>query len=103
MTVGELMVDAMVHDPVEWAAFEGERAAGDEKIFEQAWDFVSAMREQAMVANADPEIDAYEVEDRCDGEGFPAEEEERGDGSDVKDDQKEKGDRVECVALCFAA
>jgi hypothetical protein len=61
------------------------------------------MRQQAMVANADSQVDACKVQDRCDDYGFPAEEEKRGDGSGVEDDHEEERDRVEGVALRVSA
>jgi hypothetical protein len=61
------------------------------------------MREQAMVADADSEINADEVEDCCGDYGLPMEEEKRGDGSGVKDDHEDERSGVVGLVLCAAA
>ena len=50
-----LMMDAVRCDPEDRPAFERERSARREDVFDPLMSLVAAVREQAMVPHADPE------------------------------------------------
>ena len=61
------------------------------------------MREQAVIAHADADVDGEEV---CDGEGgevLPGEAEEGGDGAEVEEGHDDGGDPVDASLLVGAA
>src|ERR1700733_9102949 len=95
--IGVAMMNAMRGDPEDWSAFEGERGANRQEIFNPLGSPVSAMRQQAVIAHADAEASRDPPEkDQCE-KSFPTEEEKCGDGSDVKQEHERGGNPVDFV------
>ncbi len=101
--VGVLMMDAMGGYPEDGSALEGERAAHGDEVLDPLGGLVAAVREQAMIGDADADVDGEEVGDEEGGEVLPGEEEERGDGSDVEEAHEDGGDPVDAALLMLAA
>jgi hypothetical protein len=59
------VVYAVRHYPLNWTTFEGQRAAGDEKVFNQFRHFVTAMGYQPVIAHADTKTAADPVKHDC--------------------------------------
>jgi hypothetical protein len=97
------MVDAMGGYPEDGSAFEGERAAHGDEVLDPLGGLVAAVGEQAMIGDADADVDRDEVSDEEGGEVLPREEEERGDGSDVEEAHEDGGDPVDAAFLMLAA
>jgi hypothetical protein len=103
VVVGVLMMDAMCGDPEDGSAFKCCGAAGGDEVFEPLGNAVAAMREQAVVAHADADVDGEEIEDGESSEVLPGEAEECGDGSDVEQAHGNGGNPVDLALLMFAA
>ena len=101
--VGVLMMDAVGSYPEDRAAFKGEAAAGADEVLDPLGSLVAAVREQAMIGDADADVDGEEIGDEEGGEVLPGEEEERGDSSDVEEAHEDGGDPVDAAFLMLAA
>ena len=97
------MVDAVGGHPEDGASLEGEAAARGNEVLEPLGNAVAAMRKQAMVGHADPDIDGEEVHDEEGGEVLPGEEEECGDGSDMEEAHGDGRNPVDATLLVLAA
>src|SRR5437868_14212595 len=53
LAIASLMMNAVRTHPEDWPTFKRKRCASREEVFEPFWNFVSAMRQQAVVAHAD--------------------------------------------------
>jgi hypothetical protein len=103
LVVRVLMVDAVGGYPEDGSTLEGERAAHGDEVLDPLGGSVAAVREQAMIGNADADVNREEVHDGEGGEVLPGEEEERGDGSDVEEAHEDGGDPVDAAFLMLAA
>ena len=79
-----LMMDAVRGHPENRAAFQRERGANGQKIFDPLRSLVAAMRQQPVIAHADSQAAGNPVQKQRDEKSLPGEEEQRGDGADVK-------------------
>jgi len=86
-----LMMNTMRGYPGNGAAFDGQRAAGGEEVFDQLWRFVAAVREQTMVAHADAEAASDPPHDDGENNCLPGDEENGSEGGRVQG-QHEEGD-----------
>src|SRR6267142_2495594 len=93
-----LMMHAMRGHPGNRPAFDRERAAGRQNIFDPFRSFVPAMRQQAVIAHADAETAAHPIRDNSENESFPGEEEKCHNRHDVQS-YKECGDSPNYRAL----
>src|SRR5215472_7998990 len=57
------MVDAMGHHPLNRPTFKRQRATSYQKIFDQLWHAVSAMRDETMISHAYAEAASHPVKD----------------------------------------
>lgn len=101
--VGVLMMDAVGGDPEDGAALEREAAAGGDEVLDPLGGAVAAVREQAVVRDADADVDREEVHDEEGEQVGPGEEEERGNGADVEGSHGDGGDPVDAALLVLAA
>src|ERR1043165_6807823 len=85
------VVYAMRHYPLNGTTFESERAAGDEKVFNQFRHFVTAMGKQPVIAHADTKTTANPVKHNSSNYRRPTPEEERCDGAKMGANQKGRG------------
>src|SRR5580700_3366117 len=81
-----LMVHAVGGDPGNGAAFDGQRATGSQDVFDEFRSLVAAMREQAVIANADAQAAGNPPHDDGENEGLPGEKEEGAEGSKMQPD-----------------
>ena len=73
------------------------------KVLNPLGGLEAAMREQAVIADADAEVDGQNPENRGYGESAPAEVKERGNGADVEGADEACGDPVDAAVVGFAA
>ena len=92
------MVDAMHGNPENRAAFESQRAANGEEIFQPDRAFVSPMRMQPVVSHADSEAGGDPIKEDRDPETAPTEHEQRRDCADVKKAHRDRRRPVQTVA-----
>jgi hypothetical protein len=96
VVIGMLMMDAMRRNPENWPAFERQRAADGEKVFERLRCLVAPMGMQAVIPEADPEPDRQPVQHDGDRKIGPTEKEKGGDRQNMKDHHHDGGDPVQC-------
>jgi hypothetical protein len=101
--VAVLMMNAVDSNPEDRSAFERERGADSEEVFNPLGSLEAAMREQAVIADADAEVDGQDPKDGCDCQTAPTEVEERGDCADVEGGDKAGGDPIDATVVGFAA
>ena len=101
--VGVLMVDAVGGDPEDRSALERHGAAGGDEVLDPLGGAEAAMREQAMIGDADADVDREEIHDAEGGEVLPREAEQSGDSGDVEDAHDDGGDPVDAAFLVLAA
>ena len=84
-SIGEvLMVDAVRSDPENRPAFQGQRGANRQEIFDPLRRLVAAMGKQPVISHADSEAARDPVEEQQDKKTWPAEEEQRRNGAYMK-------------------
>ena len=88
------MVDAVRGHPEDRPAFERERAAEGEEVFDPLVRLVAAVGQQPVIRHADAEASRDNVEHEGDGDGAVVDEEQGGDGADVKRGHRDGGDPV---------
>ena len=81
-----LMMHAVRGDPGNGAAFDGQRAAGGQDVFDEFRCFVAAMRKQAVIAHADAEAAGNPPHDDGEDQGLPGEKEEGAEGAEMQAD-----------------
>ena len=102
--VGVLMMDAMDGDPEDRAALERERREDGEEILDPLGGLEAAVREQAVIADADSAVDGQKPEDDGDRQAGPTEVKERGDGAEMEGgDEKGCGPVDAALAVGFPA
>src|SRR5205085_2084338 len=89
--------------PEDGSSLKGEAAAHGNEVLDPLGGAIAAVREQAMVGHADPDVDGEEVHDDEGGQVRPGEEEERGDGSDMEQPHEYGGDPIDAALLVLAA
>ena len=82
--VGVLMMDTVGCDPKERAALQCERAADGQDTFEPPRCLVSAMREQAVISDADTPAACDPKQGQCDPKCLPSEKEKRRQRSPIE-------------------
>ncbi len=87
-------MNAVGRHPEDWTAFEGERSADSEEVFQPLRAFVAAMGEQTVIAHADAQVARNPVQHERDGQRLPAEHEESGYCADMKSNHDAGGERV---------
>ena len=93
--VGVLVMHAVRGDPDDRPAFERERAANGQKIFNPVRSLVSAMRQQPVIAHADAEASGNPIQHDGQGERLPRKQEKRSDRADVKQEHEGGGRPVQ--------
>src|ERR1700733_7824718 len=83
--VGKLVVNSMCCHPENRAAFQRERRANSEAIFEPCRNLVAAMREQAVVAHPDSQARGYPPQSDCNEKSCPCKVEQRDERKHVED------------------
>jgi hypothetical protein len=79
---------AMCDDPLDWSAFESQRTARHEKVFDEFRHLITTMREQPVPAHADAKTARHPVEDDGGNECGPAPEKESYNRSNMQRNQK---------------
>ncbi len=100
--VGVLMMDAMRSNPSYWPAFESERAAHRQEIFDSFGRLVPSMSEQTVVAHADAQAAGDPPQHDGSYQSLPREEKQRRDRADVKHSH-EGGGQVNPLGERFVA
>jgi len=93
--VGFLMMDAVNGHPEDGAAFEAERSAEGEEVFQPHRAFVAPMRMQPVVAHADSQTGGNPIDENRNEEPTPAEHKQSGDGTDVNQGERDHGRPVQ--------
>ncbi len=101
--VGILVVNTVGGDPEDRSALEREAAARSDEVLDPLGGAEATVREQAVVRDADADVDGEEVGDEEGGDVLPGEEEEGGDGTDVEEAHDDGGDPVDASLLVLAA
>src|SRR5580698_2152065 len=102
-SVGDLVVHTMCGDPYQRPSFETQRRTYGKGMFQPFWRLVSAMRQQAVIAHADAEVDGNDMQDNQEEKHMPTEEEQRRDCAHVKDEHESEDGPIECARLRGAA
>ena len=89
--VGMLMMFAMGRDPEQRAAFECERRADGEEIFDGFRRFIRPVREQPVIGHADAERERNVIRNTENGEPGPCELKERPHRADVEKRHEKSG------------
>jgi hypothetical protein len=100
--VGVLVMDAVGGDPEDGSALKREATAGCDEVLDPLGNTVSAVREQAVVGDADADVDGEEVHDEEYGQVGPREEKESRDGAHVEKAHGDGGDPVDAAFLVLA-
>jgi len=82
-----LMMDAMSGYPKDGSAFERERAAESQEIFERPGKLIRTVRVQPVIAHADAQSDADPVQQKRDNKSVPAEHKQCSNGARVQNNQ----------------
>src|SRR5574341_29689 len=85
------VMDAMRYHPVDGAAFKRKRAAHAQKIFDQLWCLVSAMRQQSVITHADAQAGGDPPEHERNYQSLPTEHEERCNRAKMKQPHENGG------------
>src|SRR6185369_14211124 len=85
------VVYAVRHYPLNGTTFERQRAAGNEKVFNQFRYFVTAVGYQPVIAHADTKTTANPVKHDSSYYRRPTPKEERCDGAKMGANQKDRG------------
>jgi hypothetical protein len=96
--IGLLMMYAMHGNPEDRSAFEAERPANGEEIFQPQWALVTPMRMQPVVSHADPETGGDPVNENGGQEVAPTEHKQRSNRADVKQAENDYGRPVQTFA-----
>src|SRR5579863_1999556 len=75
LLIGMLVMDAMRCYPENRPALQGQHGAGRQKILNPLWSFVTAMRQQPVIAHTDPQAASSPVEKQRDQKSRPGKEE----------------------------
>src|SRR5579859_7833590 len=97
--IGELMVHPMGSDPEQRSTFDGGDGANCKNILEPLGSLKAAMREQAMIRQANSHNGGQPVQKDGDEESAPGEEEQRRNSPKVKQCQKSGDQPVELVLV----
>src|SRR6185312_7186819 len=89
--VSILVMHAMSRHPEKRTAFQGQRAAGGQHVFQPLVSLVAAMREQAMIAHADSKTARDVHQHKRHRQSRPTEHEKCGNGSDMKGHHEKGG------------
>jgi hypothetical protein len=103
MHVRQLVMNAMARYPVQWTAFERDRSAHGERVLQQLWNLVTAMRQQPVVPHTDSQAHADEPQNHRNPKCTPGKEEKRGNRTHMKKAHEEKVEPVQRASLPFAA
>ena len=85
------VVNPVGRDPLDRAAFERERGAEREEIFDPLRRLVAAVRQKSVIAHAYAEAARHPEDDERDDERRPSEREERGQRARVEYDHRDDG------------
>src|SRR5712691_3013685 len=78
------VMDAMGYDPVDGAAFKGERSAEGQKVLHQLWRLVATMSQESVKAHSHAQARGNPPEQDADQQRPPIEHKERGQCADMK-------------------
>src|SRR5205814_5270681 len=78
------VMDAMGYDPVDRAAFKGERSAEGQKVCHQLWRLIGTMSQESVKTHSHAQACANPPEQDADQQGAPTEHKKRGHRADVK-------------------
>src|SRR3954462_11342891 len=98
-SVAVLMVLAVQGYPLHRASLHGERAADSHKVFDNLRRFERAMSQQAVVADANPEATAKNVQTNAHQDGTPSRLPENGQRAEVDEHEKDSAQRREILAV----
>src|SRR5450755_4635857 len=99
--VGELMMNAVRGHPENRSAFERQRGAPSQEIFDPSRRLVAAMREQTVIAHADAETARNPPQEAGDEKCRPSKEKQRGYGADMKPGHGNRRDPVKAIFFCI--
>src|SRR5690349_19494408 len=98
-TVAGLMMNTMRAYPEDRSTLKSECGASSEKIFNPFRNFVSAMRQQAVIAHSDSEAQGEVPQNGRYQQRFPTKHEQRCDRANVKDRHHKGGIPVDLAPL----
>ena len=90
-----LVMNAVRGYPEDRAAFQSERGADRQTIFEPLGSPIAAVRQQAVIAHADSQAARNPVKKERDEKRIPREEEQRRYGADVKQHHEGGSDPID--------
>src|ERR1700722_788909 len=93
--IGELMMEPMRRYPEQRAAFQRERPANRQKIFDAPRNFIGSVSEQAVIAHADSKTESNPIKQDRRNCGRPTEVEQSGHGPNMDNRKRYDGDPVE--------
>ena len=88
------MMYAVSHQPLNGTAFESQRPAGNEKVFNELRYFVTAVSKQPMIAHADTQAPANPVKNYSGDYGRPAPKEKCCDGAKMGGNEESRGSPI---------
>ena len=89
------MMNAVGCDPGDWPAFERQGATDRQKVFDPLFRLEGTMRQQPVIAHADPQAQSNPIETKRGKECRPVEKEEGGNGPKVKRSERKRRDPVD--------
>src|SRR6266403_5140857 len=98
--VGILVMDAMRRHPGNRPAFQGHGAADSHEIFHPSRRFITAVRQETVIAHPDAHTPGKPPQKKRDCEPFPAEHKQRCYSAEVKCQHEPRGDPVYRLLEC---
>ena len=99
--IGQLMMHTVSRYPSDWPAFERQRSKCGQYIFHPLRRFISAMRQQPVVAHSDAQASSNPPQDEEHSQGLPAKKEKCRNRADVERTQKNGRGPVNRLFKCF--
>jgi hypothetical protein len=90
--ISVLVMDAVRGHPEKWTAFQRQRCADGNEIFEPFISLESAMREQPMIGDADAKAAGNPPQKHRDEKSLPGKHKKRGDRAYVECDHEKSGE-----------
>jgi len=95
----QAVMHAVSGHPGDRPAFERQRPADRQEVFKPFGRLEGAMRQQAMVAHADPQAEGNPIEGEGRQEGWPGKEERSGQRSQMEEGECDSGPPVDAISL----
>jgi len=93
------MMYAVRHNPLDWTTFKGHRAASHEKVLDQLWHLVTAVRKQPVIAHTNTKTASDPVKDDSRQYGGPAPEKKRYNCSNVGNSEETPGTPIPAAPI----